>query len=208
MKIILNADVYNLGEEGDIREVARGYARNYLFPKNLAVNYSKQNLAIFEGRKAAIAKRREEKRNNALSLKEKIDGMEIVIKMNTGNNGKLFGSVTTSMIAEELDKLGIQLEKKKIDIASQAIKMVGTYPVRVKLYENHDAELKLKVVSQNAPDAGDGESSEKAREEKKVPASKAPVEDAPAEDTETEEVGAGEGNSSPKLDKQEEEEKE
>jgi large subunit ribosomal protein L9 len=208
MKIILNADVYNLGEEGDIRDVARGYARNYLFPKNLAVNYSKQNLAIFEGRKAAIAKRREEKRNNALSLKEKIDGMEIVIKMNTGNNGKLFGSVTTSMIAEELDKLGIQLEKKKIDIASQAIKMVGTYPVRVKLYENHDAELKLKVVSQNAPDAGDGESSEKAREEKKVPASKAPVEDAPAEDTETEEVGAGEGNSSPKLDKQEEEEKE
>jgi len=177
MKIILNADVYNLGEEGDICDVARGYARNYLFPRNLAVNYSSQNIAILEGRKAAIEKRKEEKRRSALSLKERLDGKEIVIKMNAGNSGRLFGSVTNTMIAEELQKEGFEIEKKKIEVTSHSIKMVGTYPVRIKLYESNEAEIKLKVVSQSGPEKTEAPVAEK-KEAPTAEAEKPSVEEA------------------------------
>src|SRR6056297_213460 len=149
MKIILNEYVYNLGEEGDVCDVARGYARNYLFPKQLAFPYTKENIANFENRRAAIEKRKEEKRQKALSLKERLDGKEVLITMNAGQSGKLFGSVTSTMIVEELQKEGIEVEKKKIDFKSHTIKMVGVYPVKVKLYDNNEAELKLKVISQS-----------------------------------------------------------
>jgi len=149
MKIILNEDVYNLGEEGDVCDVARGYARNYLFPKQLAFPYTKENIANFENRRAAIEKRKEEKRQKALSLKERLDGKEVLITMNAGQSGKLFGSVTSTMIVDKLQKEGIEIEKKKIDFQSHTIKMVGLYPVKVKLYDNNEAELKLKVVGEN-----------------------------------------------------------
>jgi len=164
MKIILNEDVYNLGEEGDVCDVARGYARNYLFPKQLAFPHTKENIANFESRKASIEKRKEDKRQQALSLKERLDDKEVVITMNAGQGGKLFGSVTSTMIVEELLKEGIEVEKKKIDFKSQSVKMVGTYPVTVKLYENNEAELKLKVVSQS----GMEQPPQKAAEEKQV----------------------------------------
>jgi len=164
MKIILNEDVYNLGEEGDVCDVARGYARNYLFPKQLAFPHTKENIANFESRKASIERRKEDKRQQALSLKERLDGKEVVITMNAGQGGKLFGSVTSAMIVEELQKEGIEVEKKKIDFKSQSVKMVGTYPVTVKLYENNEAELKLKVVSQS----GMEQPPQKTAEEKKA----------------------------------------
>ncbi|MFW5712657.1 MAG: 50S ribosomal protein L9 [Spirochaetota bacterium] len=179
MKIILNEDVYNLGEEGDVCDVARGYARNYLIPKKLAFPYTKENIANFESRRAAIEKRKEDKRQQALSLKERLDGKEVLIKMNAGQSGKLFGSVTSTMIVEELQKEGIEVEKKKIDFKSHTIKMVGTYPVKVKLYDNNEAELKLKVVSQS----GMEQPPEKPAEEK-APAAK-PEEEAPAEEKAT-----------------------
>ncbi|MCF7914090.1 MAG: 50S ribosomal protein L9 [Spirochaetaceae bacterium] len=166
MKIILNEDVYNLGEEGDVCDVARGYARNYLFPKQLAFPYTKENIANFESRKASIEKRKEEKRQQALSLKERLDGKEVVITMNAGQGGKLFGSVTSTMIVEELLKEGIEVEKKKIDFKSQSVKMVGTYPVTVKLYENNEAELKLKVVSQGGMEQPPQKTAEEKAEEK------------------------------------------
>lgn len=162
MKIILNEDVYNLGEEGDVCDVARGYARNYLFPKQLAFPYTKENIANFESRRAAIEKRKEDKRQQALSLKERLEEKEVVIRMNAGQSGKLFGSVTSAMIADELQKDGIEVEKKKIDFKSHTIKMVGTFPVKVKLYDNNEAELKLKVISQS----GMEQPPEKTAEEK------------------------------------------
>jgi large subunit ribosomal protein L9 len=80
MKIILNKDVYNLGEEGDICEVANGYGRNYLLPKKLAVSYKNANLALFKSRSSAIEKRKTEKRSAAMSQKEKLDGLKLTIK--------------------------------------------------------------------------------------------------------------------------------
>lgn len=196
MKIILNEDVYNLGEEGDVCDVARGYARNYLFPKQLAFPYTKENIANFESRRAAIEKRKEEKRQQALSLKERLDGKEVVIKMNAGQSGKLFGSVTSTMIVEELQKEGIEVEKKKIDFKSHTIKMVGTYPVKVKLYDNNEAELKLKVVSQSGMEQPPEKPvAAKVAEDKPVEASTAEdsaTEEAPAEESAAEEKSAEE----------------
>ena len=180
MKIILNKDVYNLGEEGDVCDVARGYARNYLFPKELALAYTKENIARIENRRSAIEKRKEEKRQNALSLKDRLEGKEIVLRMNSGQGGKLFGSVTNAMIADELQKEGIEVERKKIEVASHQIKMVGTYPVRVKLYENNDAQLKIKVVSQSETQESDDRAEAKTdRKKEKAAVKEAAAEEAP-----------------------------
>lgn len=146
MKIILNKDVQNLGEEGDIREVARGYARNYLIPKGFGVAYTKQNLALLEGRRKAIEKRKEEKRDRAAGLRERIEALSLTIPMTVGETGRLFGSVTNAMISEELAKLGVEVERKRIEIPEHTIKMVGNYVVKVRLYGSEVASLKVSVT--------------------------------------------------------------
>ncbi len=147
MKVILNQDVYNLGEEGDVCEVARGYARNYLIPEGFAVLHNKQNAAVFESRKAAIEKRKEEKRQASLSLKEKIEETEVVLKVPSGDSGKLFGSVTNANVAEALKSLGLTIERKKIELPEHNLKMLGTYTAKIKLYGNEAADLKIIVKS-------------------------------------------------------------
>ncbi len=147
MKVILNEDVYNLGEEGDVREVANGYARNYLIPQGLASLYNKQTVALFESRKASIEKRKEEKRKASLSLKEKLESTKVVLAVPSGDNGKLFGSVTNAHVAEALKGLGITLERKKIELPEHSLKMLGTYTAKIKLYGNESADLIVTVQS-------------------------------------------------------------
>lgn len=144
-KVILIQDVKDLGEEGDVKEVKRGYARNYLMPKKLAVPYTKGNLKLIEARRAIIEQKKEEKRQAALGLKERLESLSLKIVMPMGENGRLFGSVTSAIIADELQKLGISVEKKKIEIPEHAIKTQGTYKVRVKLYDNQEGVLKVLV---------------------------------------------------------------
>jgi large subunit ribosomal protein L9 len=148
MKVILSQDVRNLGEEGDQVEVKDGYARNFLLPKGLAVLFNKTNLSIFASRAAAIEKRKAEKRKNAASLKEKIDSTVITLVVSAGDSGKLFGSVTNAMVQEALAKEGIEIDRKRIEVASHAIKTIGTYAVKVRLYENESAQMKVVVVSE------------------------------------------------------------
>ncbi len=145
MKVILNADVANLGEEGDIVDVAPGYARNFLLPKKLVVLYNNQNLSALETRKAAIEKKKEDKRKAAASDKEKLLSTVIVLQMPAGEHGKLFGSVTNANISDELSKMGIHIEKKKIEIPGHVLKQTGEYKVHVKLYGNDSAELKVQI---------------------------------------------------------------
>jgi large subunit ribosomal protein L9 len=145
MKIILNQDIAGLGEEGDICDVAAGYARNYLLPKKLASPHSKQNLAMLTQKRASIEKRKEEKRQAAMGLKEKIEAQELVFTMPAGESGKLFGSVNNSGIAQELEKLGITVEKKRIEVPDNHIRMLGNHTVRVKLYGNEEASLRIVV---------------------------------------------------------------
>ena len=110
MKIILNEDVKHLGEEGDVKDVANGYARNYLLPRGLAIPYSKEAVAYFESRREEIEARKAVKRENAKSLKERLEALNIVIAVPAGPNGKLYGSVTAQTIAEELQKLEFDID--------------------------------------------------------------------------------------------------
>jgi large subunit ribosomal protein L9 len=170
MKIILNQDVANLGEEGDVVVVKDGYARNYLLPTGTAVLFTKTNQALFASRTAAIEKRKEEKRALAASLKEKLDNMVITLVVSAGDSGKLFGSVTSSMIQEELAKQGIEIERKRIEVATHTIKMTGTYTVRVRLYEDESSVIKLVVESEAEVKARQAEAARAAAEAAKAAA--------------------------------------
>jgi large subunit ribosomal protein L9 len=145
MKIILSQDLSGLGEEGDIREVAAGYARNFLIPKKLAVAYSKQNLLLLEHRRTSIEKRKDEKRREAMGLRERLESEELQFVMPAGENGKLFGSVNNAMVVQELEKRGYTLEKKRVEVPEHHIRMTGLYTVKVKLYGNEEAQLKVTV---------------------------------------------------------------
>ena len=153
MKVILNEDVKHLGEEGDVKNVATGYARNYLLPRNLVVVYNETTAAMFEAKKAEIEARKEVKRQNAKSLKEKLEAAEISIEMPAGSNGKLYGAVTASVIADALAKLGFEIERKRIEVPGLAIKTVGNYHATVKLYETAVAEIKIAVKAQEVAGA-------------------------------------------------------
>lgn len=147
MKIILCNDVVNLGEEGDVVVVKDGYARNYLLPTGQAVLCNKANLAIVASRAAKIEKRKAEKRAASASLKEKLDATTVTLVVNAGESGKLFGSVTSQMVQENLAKQGIEVERKKIEVPTHAIKMIGTYTITVHLYESELSHVKLVIES-------------------------------------------------------------
>jgi large subunit ribosomal protein L9 len=153
MKVILNQDVVGLGEEGDIKDVADGYARNFLLPKKLAVPHTRQFLVMLEHKRAAIEKRKEEKRRDAAGLKERLEAEEIRFTVPAGENGKLFGSVNNLNVATELEKKGFTIEKKRIEIPEHAIRSVGTYKIRIRLYDREEATVKLVVEGAVQPGA-------------------------------------------------------
>lgn len=164
MKIILNQDVPNLGEEGDVCVVKDGYARNYLLPTGAAVLYNNENLSVFKSRAAAIEKRKVAKREASASLKEKLDAVTLKLVVSASDSGRLFGSVTSLMIQEELAKLGFSIERKRIEVASHTIKQVGMYSARIHLYENESSVIKLDVVSEAAEKAAQREAEKAAKE--------------------------------------------
>ena len=174
MKVILNEDVKSLGELGDVKNVANGYARNYLLPRNLAVPYNAGTVQIFEARKAEIEARKDQKRKDSASLKEKLEAAEVVISMPAGNTGKLYGSVTAHVVADALAKLGYEIERKKIELPGLAINTVGTYTVVIKLYEAQTAEIHIVVKAQ------DDEGAKAAAADAKAEAAEEPKAEAPA----------------------------
>jgi large subunit ribosomal protein L9 len=148
MKVILNKDLNPLGEEGDIREVAKGYARNYLFPRGIALPYTDKTVKLFESRKEEIDGRKAAKRQDAAGIREKLEALELVITMPAGANGKLYGAVTSQSIAEELSKQGFPTERKRVELPGNSFKSVGKYKVTIKLYESASAEVGVTVQAQ------------------------------------------------------------
>ncbi len=146
MKIILNHDITGLGEEGDICDVANGYARNYLIPQKHASPYSRQNLQLLEQRRTAIEKRKKEKKQAAMSLKEKLETEELLFSKPAGESGKLFGSVNNAQIAQELENRGYNIERKRIEVPEHNIRVVGNCTVKIKLYGNEEAEVRVNIV--------------------------------------------------------------
>jgi len=164
MKIILNQDVPNLGEEGDVCVVKDGYARNYLLPTGAAVLYNNENLSIFKSRAAAIEKRKIAKREASASLKEQLDSVTLKLVVSASETGRLFGSVTSLMIQEELAKLGYNIERKRIEVATHTIKQVGMYSARIHLYENASSVIKLDVDSEAEQKAAERAAAKAAKE--------------------------------------------
>jgi len=152
MKVILNEDVKYLGEEGDIKDVAKGYARNYLFPRGLAVPCNAATLAHFESRKEEIEQRKAVKRQDAAGLKERLEALTITIVMPAVPNGKLYGAVTNQTISDELQKLGFEIERKRIELPGLTFKSVGNYSAMLKLYESAVATVAVVVEAQPEPE--------------------------------------------------------
>jgi large subunit ribosomal protein L9 len=172
MKVILNQDLIGLGEEGDIKDVASGYARNFLLPKKLAVPHTKEFLAALGHKRAAIEKRKEGKRLEAASLKERLEAEEIHFSVPAGENGKLFGSINNNNVGVELEKRGYQIEKKRIEIPEHTIRSTGTFKVRIRLYDKEEALIKL-VVEGAAQPGSPGPA--KPRQQRAKPVKEAPA---------------------------------
>lgn len=163
MKVILLEELRGKGGEGDVVEVARGFANNYLLPNRIAVLATKGNLKQLEQRRKNIAKREEVRIANAEAKKAQLEEGRIVIKAKVGDEGVLFGSVTAQMIADAIQaSKGLEIDRRRIDVR-QAIKVVGEHTVDVALYREIKAEVKLLVADEQATEAE--EAAEEAAEE-------------------------------------------
>lgn len=145
MELILKQTVDNLGQEGDIVKVKPGYARNYLIPKKIAVQADKSNLALLEQERASIDSRKERLTLEAEALTKKLTGTTITIAQRVGEGNRLFGSVSSSDIADKLAEIGIAIDKKKILLADP-IKSLGDTVVPVKTGFQMTAEITVQVV--------------------------------------------------------------
>ena len=145
VSLILLDDVEKLGLAGDEVHVAPGYARNYLIPQGLAAKATPGTLRLIESRKAMIAERRAQALADAKAAAEKLAAVEISIAMQATDDDQLFGSVTSRMVADELNKLGFAVEHSRITI-EPAIKALGGYDVAVKLHAEVSANVKVWVV--------------------------------------------------------------
>lgn len=146
MKVILSSDVKALGRKGDIVNVSDGYANNFLLKNKLAVPASAGNLNINAQEKAAFAKKIKEETAEAEALAKKLKDVTIVVKTKIGENGKTFGSISGKEIAEELSRMGYDIDRKKIELETP-IKAVGEYLVPVRLYKGVVGKINVKVVA-------------------------------------------------------------
>ena len=145
MKVVLLSDVKGPGKKGELCNVSDGYARNFLFPKKLAVEADNAALNELKNREQAAAHHKQEEINAANATAKALNGKEVVIKAKAGSNGKLFGSVTSKEIAAEIkNKLGIEIDKKKMSVAD--IKNFGEYTAEIKLYQGISAKITVKVT--------------------------------------------------------------
>jgi large subunit ribosomal protein L9 len=144
MKVILTSDVEKIGSLGDVIEVKKGFARNFLMPRKLAVEVSAHNLALMENRKKKHQKKLELEKISAIEQKQKFEGVAIVIRKKAGENDVLFGSVTTAEIEKELAAKGLSVEKKKIHL-EEPIKRLGDFTAKIKLFKDVEAVIQIAV---------------------------------------------------------------
>jgi large subunit ribosomal protein L9 len=166
MKVILLTELKGKGGEGDVIDVARGFANNYLLPQGIAILATKGNLKQLEQRRKNIAKREEVRIANANELKAKLDAITVKVDAEVGEEGVLFGSVTPQMIAEAVQaQFDIELDRKRIDLR-KAIKTAGEHEVTISLYREIKSELKIYVGAEGEPIPGaEAEEAEQAEAE-------------------------------------------
>lgn len=145
MKVILLEDVKGKGKKGELCNVSDGYARNFLFPKNLATQADSAAMSELKNREESKEHHRKEEIAAAKSQAEKLDGKTVTLKAKAGSAGRLFGSITSKEIAEQIKtELGIEVDRKKMTVAD--IKAFGEYTAEIKLYTGISAKLNVKVT--------------------------------------------------------------
>lgn len=146
MKVILTSDIKNVGKKDDLIEVSDGYARNFLFPKKLAIEANDSNLNTLNYKKEQERQAYIQKVEEFQQIAKNIKGKEIIIKTKIGNNGKLFGSITSKDICNEINSLfNLNLDKKKISF--DQVKALGNYPISIKLCPEVSVNMVLKVIN-------------------------------------------------------------
>jgi len=146
MKVILQQEVKKLGKKGDVHEVSEGYARNFLFPKGLAIEATSGNINMLKQQKDADARKQQKMLDEAKAFGEKIKMVTVTIAAKTGEGGRMFGSVTTKEIVDVLaERYNLELDKRKLEL-KDAIKSLGEYTIPVKVHAEVTVELKVMVV--------------------------------------------------------------
>lgn len=148
MKVIFLKDVKGQGKKGEIKEVSEGYATNFLFKQGVAAPASQGNIKTLENQKASELKRKEKEKQDAQELGAKLKEITLEMKHKTGEGGRLFGSITTKQIAEELEKQKkISIDKRKMQM-EDPIKMIGSFTIPIKLHPEVSTTLSVKVVEE------------------------------------------------------------
>jgi len=145
MKIILRADVENLGRLGDVVTVKNGYGRNYLLPQGLAMPASPTSLKVFELERKKLQAKMDALRTSAADMASRLEGYVVRIEMRVGENDKLYGSVTNVLISDSLRAAGMEVDRRRI-LLDAPIRTVGEHPVRVRLHADVTATLNVVVV--------------------------------------------------------------
>ena len=145
MKVILKADIKGVGKKDEVINASDGYARNFLFPKNLAVEANAENMSKLKAKKDSNAYKKSQEKEEAKKIAEKLSKILLKIPVKAGENGKIFGGVSAKDISENLEKQHkIKIDKKKIDL-KETIKTLGMFSVDVKLYEGVLGKIKVDV---------------------------------------------------------------
>ncbi|HBH61135.1 MAG TPA: 50S ribosomal protein L9 [Nitrospiraceae bacterium] len=152
MKVILKEDVKDLGEMGSIVDVKIGYGRNYLIPRNLAVEANTKNVRQFEHEKKNILVKARKVRQSMQDVADQISKMTLTIEAQAGEEDKLFGSVTSKDIAEAITQQGVEIDKRKV-ILEEPIKRLGSYEVTVKIHKDVTASVKVEVKKSGTEEA-------------------------------------------------------
>jgi large subunit ribosomal protein L9 len=155
MKVILKHDVENVGRKGDIVNVSPGYGRNYLLPRKLALEVTSSNLKMIEIEQQALKKKVESERQSFQDLIRRLNEVTLTFSRKAGEKDVIFGSVSAADIKESLDRLGFDIEKKKIGL-DEPIRRLGNYTVPVKIYHDDKAALRVEVKKEEGA-AGEGE---------------------------------------------------
>ena len=146
MKVILKADIKGVGKKDEVINASDGYARNYLLPRNLAVEANSENMSKLKAKQESNAFKKSKEKEAAMELAQKLERILLKVQVRTGENGKIFGGVSSKEIAENLNKdYKYVVDKKKIDL-KEPIKELGTRTVDIKLYEGVIAHLKVDVI--------------------------------------------------------------
>ncbi|GHT60451.1 50S ribosomal protein L9 [Endomicrobiia bacterium] len=147
MKVILRSDITNIGRQGEVKEVAPGFARNYLVPQNLVMEATSKNLKIWERERVKLEKQREETIGIVREIASKMEAVEFTARVKIGKNGKLFGSITPVNISKVFKEKGFEVNKRDI-LLSENIREIGDYEINVRLHPEVVVKIKLGVISE------------------------------------------------------------